>query len=324
MDTFDSYISRNKKMAVLFDIENVALEKYIENIFKELDSRKYLTYPRKVILNNLVLLKANSLYKLIKPYNLDLVCAYASSGKNVADFRLYIEALDLLYAKKELDAFCIVSKDADFSELVIKIKNEGKYVIGIGPKENANVEYISLFNEYLFLEDLIKTKTRTKKKKEPEIEEVIIAQNDSASLKEETTKKKTKKEPKKKELKAKRKVSSKKKTIETPINIEPILPEKIEVVELNKMTYLKDDKYYQTLKEIIPDILNSYKQKNQLEINWALLIKEIKNLSPSFLKNYHIKPSDIESIGFKGFLLDEKNPSSYSIKTEFDSTFDKK
>jgi uncharacterized protein (TIGR00288 family) len=60
------------------------------------------------------------------------------TGKNSADIRLCVDALDLCYSKEHIDSFVIVSGDSDFSPLVSKLKENGKRVIGLGMKESSS------------------------------------------------------------------------------------------------------------------------------------------------------------------------------------------
>ena len=86
----------SKKIAALFDIENISPEKIFSELFKKLDSLNYIAYPKKIIFNNITQLKKTYLGKAIKDYHMDIVCTYSSVGKNIADIRLYMEAMDLL------------------------------------------------------------------------------------------------------------------------------------------------------------------------------------------------------------------------------------
>jgi uncharacterized protein (TIGR00288 family) len=75
-------------------------------------------------------------------------------GKNSADIRLVVDAMDLCYSKEHIDTFVIMSGDSDFSPLVSKLKENGKHVIGISLKESASNLLISNCDEFIFYEDL--------------------------------------------------------------------------------------------------------------------------------------------------------------------------
>jgi uncharacterized protein (TIGR00288 family) len=76
------------------------------------------------------------------------------SGKNSADIRLCVDALDLCYSKEHIDTFVIISGDSDFSPLVSKLKENGKRVIGLGMKESSSHLLIDNCDEFIYYEDL--------------------------------------------------------------------------------------------------------------------------------------------------------------------------
>ncbi len=82
----------------------------------------------------------------------------AVTGKNSADIRLCVDAMDLSYSKEHIDTFVIVSGDSDFSPLVSKLKENGKYVIGLGMRESTSQLLSNNCDEFIFYEDLDKAK----------------------------------------------------------------------------------------------------------------------------------------------------------------------
>jgi uncharacterized protein (TIGR00288 family) len=78
----------------------------------------------------------------------------AMTGKNSADIRLCVDALDLCYSKEHIDSFVIVSGDSDFSPLVSKLKENGKRVIGLGMKESSSNLLVNNCDEFIYYEDL--------------------------------------------------------------------------------------------------------------------------------------------------------------------------
>ena len=186
--------NNKKQIAVLFDIENISPETIFEDIFNKLNKDNYIAFPRKIIFNNVTQLKKTYLGKAIKDYHLDIVCTYSSIGKNIADFRLYMEVMDLLYNHPEIDGFLIVSADSDYSELVIRLSHESKYIIGVGPKGKCKDEYVNLFNEFIFIEDLNKkTEVEIVENKKEEKEE--IQQSEITPVIDEKSSKKSNKKP---------------------------------------------------------------------------------------------------------------------------------
>ncbi|MEK7704551.1 MAG: NYN domain-containing protein [Myxococcota bacterium] len=85
------------------------------------------------------------------------------SGKNSADIRLVVDALDLCYTKEHLDVFVIVSGDSDFSPLVSKLRENDKKVIGVGVKSSSSDLLIDNCDEFILYDDLVRAKTQTKR-----------------------------------------------------------------------------------------------------------------------------------------------------------------
>src|SRR2546422_6252717 len=78
----------------------------------------------------------------------------ATSGKNSADIRLCVDAMDLSWSKEHIDTFVIVSGDSDFSPLVAKLKENGKHVIGLGMKKSTSPLLANACDEFIYYEDL--------------------------------------------------------------------------------------------------------------------------------------------------------------------------
>jgi len=89
------------------------------------------------------------------------------SGKNSADIRMVVDALDLCYSKQHIDIFALISGDSDFSPLVSKLKENNKRVLGCGAKSSTSDLLIANCDEFIYYDDLIRTakKTPTKKAK---------------------------------------------------------------------------------------------------------------------------------------------------------------
>jgi uncharacterized LabA/DUF88 family protein len=77
------------------------------------------------------------------------------SGKNSADIRMVVDALDLCYTKEHIDTFVIISGDSDFSPLVSKLRENAKVVIGVGVKQSTSDLLISNCDEFIFYDDLV-------------------------------------------------------------------------------------------------------------------------------------------------------------------------
>jgi hypothetical protein len=78
------------------------------------------------------------------------------SGKNSADIRMVVDALDLCYTKSHVDTFVIVSGDSDFSPLVSKLRENAKKVIGVGVKNSSSDLFINNCDEFLYYDDLVR------------------------------------------------------------------------------------------------------------------------------------------------------------------------
>ena len=81
------------------------------------------------------------------------------SGKNSADIRMVVDALDLSYQRDHIDTFVLVSGDSDFSPLVSKLREYGRYVIGMGVKQSSSDLLINNCDEFIFYEDLVRPST---------------------------------------------------------------------------------------------------------------------------------------------------------------------
>ncbi len=83
------------------------------------------------------------------------------SGKNSADIRMVVDAMDLCHAKEHIDTFALVSGDSDFSPLVSKLRENDRYVIGLGVKSSSSELLVSNCDEFIFYEDLIREAKKT-------------------------------------------------------------------------------------------------------------------------------------------------------------------
>ncbi len=85
------------------------------------------------------------------------------SGKNSADIRMVVDALDLCYSKQHIDAFALVSGDSDFSPLVSKLKENNKRVIGCGVKSSTSDLLIANCDEFIYYDDLVRAATKSRR-----------------------------------------------------------------------------------------------------------------------------------------------------------------
>ena len=163
-------------MALFCDFENVALG-VRDAKFEKFDIRRVL--ERLLLKGSIVVKKAYcdwDRYKEFKStmheaaFELIEIPHVRQSGKNSADIRMVVDALDLCYTKAHVDAFVIISGDSDFSPLVSKLRENNKYVIGIGVKSSTSDLLSANCDEFIFYDDLVreqKTKRKPAVKKTP-------------------------------------------------------------------------------------------------------------------------------------------------------------
>jgi len=148
------------KLALFFDFENLALgiKDTKEKIFN-VD----LVLGRLVEKGRIVVKKAYADWEVYSKYKrpfheaaveLIYIPRKAISGKNSADIRLCVDALDLCHSKEHIDIFVIASGDSDFSPLVSKLRENNKQVIGLGVKNSTSGLLIDNCDEFIFYEDL--------------------------------------------------------------------------------------------------------------------------------------------------------------------------
>lgn len=158
-------------MAVFCDFENIALGVRDAN-YSAFDIRNVL--ERLLLKGDIVVKKAYcdwDRYKDFKPamheaaFELIEIPHVRQSGKNSADIRMVVDALDLCYTKSHVDTFVIVSGDSDFSPLVSKLRENNKLVIGVGVKSSTSDLLISNCDEFIFYDDLVREAEKPRRRK---------------------------------------------------------------------------------------------------------------------------------------------------------------
>jgi uncharacterized protein (TIGR00288 family) len=149
-------------MAVFLDLENIAIGAH-EAQFPAFDVRKVI--ERLLLKGHIVVKKAYcdfDRYKTFKrglheaAFELIEIPHVRQSGKNSADIRMVVDALDLCYTKSHVDTFVIISGDSDFSPLVSKLRENAKTVIGVGVKKSTSDLFISNCDEFIYYDDLVR------------------------------------------------------------------------------------------------------------------------------------------------------------------------
>jgi len=164
--------SKTQIMALFCDFENIALG--VRDIkHAAFDIKKVL--ERLLLKGNIVVKKAYCDWERYKEFKAAMheaafelieIPHVRQSGKNSADIRMVVDALDLCYTKAHVDTFVIISGDSDFSALVSKLRENNKVVIGVGVKNSTSDLLISNCDEFIYYDDLIReTKKQNKTKR---------------------------------------------------------------------------------------------------------------------------------------------------------------
>ena len=162
-----SPLDNSISMALFCDFENVALG-VRDAQYEKFDIKPVL--ERLLLKGSIVVKKAYCDWERYKGFkatmheaNFELIEIphVRQSGKNSADIRLVVDALDLCYTKSHVDTFVIISGDSDFSPLVSKLRENAKQVIGVGVKQSTSDLLIANCDEFIFYDDLVREKQRT-------------------------------------------------------------------------------------------------------------------------------------------------------------------
>ena len=149
-------------MAVFLDLENIALGAR-DAKYPSFDIEKVL--ERLLLKGHIVVKKAYCDFDRYKDFKRGLheaafelieIPHVRQSGKNSADIRMVVDALDLCYTKGHVDTFVILSGDSDFSPLVRKLRENAKTVIGVGVKNSTSDLFINNCDEFIYYDDLVR------------------------------------------------------------------------------------------------------------------------------------------------------------------------
>lgn len=163
--------SKSRNLALFCDFENIALgvrdAQYARFNIEEV-------LERLLVKGNIVVKKAYCDWDRYKDFKADMheasfelleIPHVRQSGKNSADIRMVVDALDLCYTKSHVDTFVVISGDSDFSPLVSKLRENNKIVIGVGVKESTSNLLIANCDEFIYYDDIIRQSERRKPKK---------------------------------------------------------------------------------------------------------------------------------------------------------------
>ncbi len=142
----------DRRFAVLIDAENVS-DKYIKYILDEMTNYGIITYKR--IYGDWTQPALASWKNVLLDNSITPIQQYGyTTGKNATDSAMIIDAMDILYSKN-VEGFCIVSSDSDFTRLASRLRESGMYVVGMGEKKTPSA-FVSACNMFKYLEILVK------------------------------------------------------------------------------------------------------------------------------------------------------------------------
>jgi uncharacterized protein (TIGR00288 family) len=178
--------NNERKIALFIDFENIAIG---------VTDAKYKKFEVSLLLERLlekgkiVVKRAYSDWDKFPDYKRELheaaielieIPGRKYSGKNSADIRMVVDAMDMAWSKDHIDVFVVASGDSDFSPLVSKLKENDKFVIGVGVKNSSSDLLIDNCDEFIFYEDLVRTTQKTppavafKDKKQAEVFKLLV------------------------------------------------------------------------------------------------------------------------------------------------------
>src|ERR1700729_2612723 len=170
MDSRMNTRTTDTTMAVFLDLENIALGAR-DASYPSFDIQKVL--ERLLLKGHIVVKKAYCDFDRYKDFKRGLheaafelieIPHVRQSGKNSADIRMVVDALDLCYTKSHVDTFVIISGDSDFSPLVSKLRENAKTVIGVGVKNSTSDLFINNCDEFLYYDDLVRAAPRPRRR----------------------------------------------------------------------------------------------------------------------------------------------------------------
>ena len=165
--------SDDNNLALFCDFENIALGVRDAKSAK-FDINKIL--ERLLVKGSIVVKKAYCDWQRYKDFKATMheaafelidIPHVRQSGKNSADIRMVVDALDLCYTKSHVNTFVIISGDSDFSPLVSKLRENAKTVIGVGVKNSTSDLLISNCDEFIYYDDLIREQEQKRRARRP-------------------------------------------------------------------------------------------------------------------------------------------------------------
>lgn len=161
-----------KKFAILIDADNISSE-FVKLIIDEATKEGVITYKR--IYCDWTNPQAKSWRDVLLEYSINPIQQYAyTKGKNATDSAMIIDAMDILYTGN-VDGFCLVSSDSDFTKLAARLKEAGKIVIGMG-KQQTPKPFVSACSKFKYL-DIISNELNETPKKQTKSKDTTILES---------------------------------------------------------------------------------------------------------------------------------------------------
>ena len=288
-------------MALFCDFENIALG-VRDARYDKFDIKKVL--ERLLLKGSIVVKKAYCDWDRYKPFkgsmheaNFELIEIphVRMSGKNSADIRMVVDALDLCYTKEHVDTFVIISGDSDFSPLVSKLRENDKTVIGVGVKNSTSDLLIANCDEFIYYDDLVRERkqaarrTTAKKSTAKSVAEEPRTGGDGVAA-------------------GRRRTRTAKKATgaeETALVAEPVEPSE---------THADGDRVQQALDLVVGTIEALAGERGGDERIWGSMVKQaIKRVKPGFAESYYGFRSFnalLEEAAARGLVALESDPKS--------------
>lgn len=166
-------MASDKKFAVLIDADNVS-DKYIKFILDEVTNDGIATYKR--IYGDWTSPALVSWKKVLLDHSVIPIQQYSyTSGKNSTDSAMIIDAMDILYSG-QVDGFCLVSSDSDFTRLAARLRESGMLVVGMGERKTPK-SFISACNRFKYLDILANSESKTKSKLDMQLGQLEKSKN---------------------------------------------------------------------------------------------------------------------------------------------------
>ena len=248
-----------RNLALFCDFENIALG-VRDARYSAFDIKKVL--ERLLLKGNIVVKKAYcdwQRYKEFKPamheaaFELIEIPHLRMSGKNSADIRMVVDALDLCYTKAHVDTFVVISGDSDFSPLVSKLRENNKLVIGVGVKSSTSDLLTANCDEFIFYDDLVRDSEKKSERKQR------------------AAKKKSSKKAKKKATPAK--------AVSNGDSSSALA---------NDATGSEDERRQEAFDLVLETIEALFRDRDESEKVWGSMVKQtLKRRRPGFSESYH-------------------------------------